>query len=98
MRKFGKMIFYICFVVALSICCMIIKYCIVNGQAIMASHTELHYVIASWQFLVAGGAIALFTVIKHTRKWYWFSIPVMLVVFAVSYIEIVSQYPCCSGG
>ena len=77
---------------------MITIYCIANGQAMMVSHTEPHYSIASWQLLVAGVMIALFAIIKLTRKWYWFSIPAMLVVFAVSYVQIVSQYPCCSGG
>lgn len=91
--------FIFCFVIVSAVCIRGIMYCISNGQSMASSHLEPQFGLKFMQD-IAALIFALILLIKRStrRKWYWYSLPVILVVVGFVYIEIVGQYPCCWGG
>jgi hypothetical protein len=90
--------FFCAFVFALFMCTALAFACITHGQSMAATHTDEQYSIP---VLLGGLALSLaigFAVMETTRKWYWFSIPLLLVAFSVLCFKIASQFPCCVGG
>lgn len=77
-------------------CLAALSYCQVNGQAIASRHTEPQYF---WRFsqCLAAGLLTVFLAFRRV-KYYWYSIPFMLILTANLYIPIIAQYPCCIGG
>jgi len=90
-------IYRLCFISAMIICIILTLYCVFNGPYIASTHTEPQGVIAGDQTIIAIILTILFAVNKNTRKWEWFLIPFILVIFALLYIFIVNLYPCCTG-
>ena len=84
--------------VTLCACVLTSVYFYVNGQEIRSSHTDFDVTISTLQMLIASIIAVVFSAIKRTRKWYWFTIPLMLVIFLAVYGRILSQYVCCPGG
>jgi|GEM_PF-2405613 len=73
--------------------------CVLFGQRMAATHMDPHYM---WRLMqIAAAAIIGIAIAcnKNTRgKWYWYTIPVLLIGAAFAYVAIVGQYPCCIGG
>ena len=98
MSKIKRYRFLCCFICAFCTCILLTIYCIINGQAMASTHREPHYLIAVMQSLTAVILAIFLCSNKHSRKIKWFSVPIMLFIFAIIYVILVAQHTCCIGG
>ena len=84
-------------IATISACVLLTIYCIINGDNMSHPMNDTAFFLSVGQIAVALLTAVILAIFKSTRKnGLWFIIPLILIVFALSYGFIIDiLYPCC---